>query len=77
MALGLVGLDYLGPQHTCSAELGNLHEVVGADTHVELDFLGYLVGGNAGLGEGTHVFVTPSQCVTQLLIAECAAVSKH
>ena len=83
LALGVILLNNLSPEHTGCAELGNLHEVVAADAHVELDFLGGEVNGNAGLHHLVEVFLTPGEGVAQLLIdvgtavAEQVAVNHH
>ena len=68
VAFGLILLHNLCPQHTGSTELGNLHEVVVAHAHVELDAFGSLCGFHTSFSENVHVFSTPSQCITQLLI---------
>ena len=67
-ALGSVGGHNVRPQHTGGTELGDFEEVVGADTEVELEFLGYHGGGQTGVGQLTHILVTPRQRITQLLI---------
>ncbi len=66
---GLVGCYELGPQHTGGAEFGDFHEVVRTDGEVEHNLLGDVSGGQTGFGQGAHVFVTPSQCITEFLIA--------
>ena len=67
VALGLILLHDGSPQHTCSTELGNLHEVVARDTEVELHGLGSLLYGHASLHEGMQVFVSPGEGIAQLL----------
>jgi len=58
----------VGPQHTCRTEFGNFHEIVGADTEIELDFLGSQCGRNAGFHQLVEVFISPSQCISQFLV---------
>ena len=67
-------LHDLCPEHTCCTELGNLHEVVATDAHVELNLLGCEVNGNASLHHFIEVFLTPGEGVAQFLIDVGAAV---
>ena len=68
VTLRLILLHYLCPQQTGSTELGNLHEVVVANAHIELDALGSLCHLDTSLGKNVQVFSTPSEGITQLLI---------
>ena len=77
LVVGLVGTDDLGPEHAGGTELGNLHEVVGGDAHVELDAASHLVGAAAGLGEHGHPLGAPGQGIAQLLGDESAGVAEH
>ena len=83
IALGLILLNNLCPEQTCSTELGNLHEVVLRDTHVKLDSLGSLGSIHTSLGELSEIFITPSQGITQFLhdistgIVEVSRVDSH
>ena len=69
-----VCLDDLCPQQTACAELGNLHEIVTADTHVETDSVGCAVVRDACLGHHRHVLGTPSEGVRELLSCISAGV---
>ena len=83
VAFRLVLLHNLGPQHTGGTELGNLHEVVLAHAHVELDVLGCEGRLYAHLHHLVQVFVAPGQSVSQLLVdvgtavVQCDAVHSH
>ena len=57
----------ISPQHTCSAEFGYFKEVVGTDTEIELNLLGYHCSRQTGINQLIHIFITPSQSITQLL----------
>ena len=61
VALGLILLHNLCPQHAAGTELGNLHEVVLRNTHVELDALGSGIHIDTGIHQLLQVFVTPGQ----------------
>ena len=63
-----VFLDYIGPEHTCCTEFGNFHEVVGADTKVEFDFLCSQCCGYSCFCQLAQVFITPCQGISQFLI---------
>ena len=67
IASRFVGSNDFGPQPTGSTELGDLHEVVGTDTEIEFDLLGNFRSILAGFGQFSQQFVTPCQCITQLL----------
>ena len=67
VTLRLVLLHYLCPQQTCSTELGNLHEVVLRDAHIKFNLLGREGRVNACTDKLLHVFVTPSEGITQFL----------
>ena len=60
VARGIVGLDDLGPEPACGAELGHLQEVVRRDTEIELDLLRHLLCGQTGLAQFGDQIVTPS-----------------
>ena len=77
VCLGFVSLYYLGPEHTASAELGNLHKVVGGDVHVELDALGHCACLQTSVCEGREVLSAPCQCVTEFLSDVSAGVAEH
>ncbi len=74
---GLVLLGDLRPEHAGGAELGKLHEVVGADTHVELHALGDDSGFHTGLGQQGHPLRAPSQGVAEFLEDIAAGVVEH
>ena len=72
----LVLANNLRPQHTSGAELGNLHEVVALNAHVELDSLGSGSAVHTGFGQQCHVFSAPSQRIGQLLRAVSTCVAQ-
>ena len=67
VALWSILLHYLSPKQTGSTELGNLHKIVLADTHIELNALGSQVNIDTCIHELLQVLVTPSECIAQLL----------
>ena len=67
LASRVVGGNDFCPQPTSGTELGDFHEVVGADTKIEFDLLGHFRSVQACLGQLSQQFVSPSQCISQLL----------
>lgn len=65
--LGTVRSHNISPQHTCSTEFSYFKEVVGTDTEIELNLLGYHCSRQTGINQLIHIFITPSQSITQLL----------
>ena len=57
----------ISPQHTSRTEFRNFEEVIGTDTEIEFDFLCYYGRRNPGIRQLIHVFITPSQRITQFL----------
>ena len=64
----------IGPQHTGCTEFCNFKEVVGTDTEVKLYLLGYQRCRQSGISKLVHVFITPSQRITQFLIDICTRI---
>ena len=74
VALRLILLHDFGPQQTCRTELGNLHEIVFRYTHVEFDAPCRQIHVYSRLYELMQVFITPGQCISQLLHDVCTRV---
>ena len=74
IVLWLILLHNLCPKHACSAEFSQLHEVVLADAHIELDFAGSKVGIHTCIGEQLHIFIAPSQCIAKFLNDVCTCI---
>ena len=83
LILRLILLHNLSPEQTGGTELGNLHEVVLADTHVEFHLTGSQVNVDTSVDELLQVLITPSQSIAQFLydvgtgVVKCFRVYGH
>ena len=77
VALGVVLLHDLSPQHACCTELSNFHEIYCRYTHVELDAGSNFLSRNTCLGEHCHPFITPSEGIAKLLVNESTCIVEH
>ena len=77
VAFNAVSLHNLGPQHTSSTELGNFHEVVGADTEVEFDAFGNGASVEAFFGQSIQISLAISQTETEFLSDVATGVVEH
>ena len=81
ITLRLVLLYNLSPQQAGGTELGNLHEIVLANTHIKLDALSSQIHIHTSIGQLLQILVTPSQSIAQLLndvgtcIVKCIAMN--
>ena len=60
-------LNNLSPQQACCTELGNLHKIVLAYTHIELNALCCKVCIDTSIRQLLQILITPSQRIAQLL----------
>ena len=77
LALRSILLHYLSPKHASCAEFCKFHEVVGRDTHIELDSLCSIVGRNACISKDVHPFGTPSKSIAEFLIDISTGVAEQ
>ena len=64
----------IGPQHTGCTEFCDFKEIIGTDTEIKLNLLGYQSYRQSGIGQLVHVFITPSQRIAQFLIDICTRI---
>ena len=76
-ALGVVSLNDLRPEHTSGAELGELHEIIGRDAHIELDAAAHFNGGDTGFGHHGHPLSAPSEGITEFLSDISSGIVEH
>ena len=73
----VISLNNFSPQHAACAEFGNLHEIVGRNTHVEFDTRCHFIGSQPVFCHQCKPLGTPCECIAEFLSDERTCVVKH